>query len=176
MRSRTSRDSRTPRAAVGSSRITTFDAKAAVADVPDELEYSVAFLDAEGCGRLVEDHDLAAESGGTRDGHRLTLTTRQRLDGLGDVLQRANAELVEGSLGVAAHPRRVHHPQDRSERAGASTLASEEKVAGDVERGSDRERLVDGLDAGGTSLLRSFEQDRLAVELDLALVGDHRAG
>ena len=64
----------------------------------------------------------------------------------------------------------------RAERARLALLAAEEQVVGDVEAGCDRERLVDGLDAGVARLHRVLEVHGLAVEQDLALVRHERAG
>src|SRR6185437_9306980 len=54
-------------------------------------------------------------------------------------------------------------------------LAAEEDVGRDVERGRDREILVDGLDAGPARVERPAEVDGLPVEPDLALVWLQRA-
>ena len=51
--------------------------------------------DAEGRGRLVEDDDLAAERGGPGDRDGLALAAGQGLDRLGDVLERADPEVLE---------------------------------------------------------------------------------
>ena len=55
-------------------------------------------------------------------------------------------------------------------------FAAEVQVRRHVERGRDGEVLVDRLDAGAARILRALERHRLAVEEDLALVGDLGAG
>ena len=91
----------------------------AFAKVADQLQNLPGFPDTE-CGRrFVEDHDLAAERCGPGHSDGLTLTARQRLDGLGDVLQGSDTEIIERLLRIASHPWRVDHAKDRPERTPA---------------------------------------------------------
>ena len=75
-------------------------------------------------------------------------------------------------LGALAHALLVEHPEHRAADPGQALLATEEQVARDVERGRDGEVLVDRLDAGTARVLRALEPTALAVEEDLAVVGD----
>jgi hypothetical protein len=60
----------------------------------------------------------------------------------------------------------------RTSPSGPRRLAfsSQEDVRGDVERGSDRKILIDGLDACAARIAWGAEADALAVETDLSLV------
>src|SRR5262249_34741751 len=62
-----------------------------------------------------------------------------------------------------------------AERSSAPHFAAEEQVLRDRHRRCDREVLIDGLDAGAARVHRVLEVDLLAIEPDLALVGDRRA-
>src|SRR5205807_348922 len=53
-------------------------------------------------------------------------------------------------------------------------LAPEEQVLGDVERGRQRQVLVNGLDAAAPSLERVAEMHRCPIEEDLSLIGSDR--
>ena len=54
--------------------------------VQDQFQHAARFLDAKGGGRLVHDHDPAAESGGPRHGDALALAAGEGFDRLVDVL------------------------------------------------------------------------------------------
>src|ERR1700712_574545 len=88
---------------------------------------------------------------------------------------KAEFQLVHVLLRQLAHARLVQHAQKPSERAGAPQLASEIKIAGDIQCRCDREILVDGLDAAHAGVKRTAEMDRLSIEQPLALVGRDRA-
>src|SRR5215207_1881895 len=134
------------------------------------------FLDAQRRGRLVEDDHLAAERRRASDGHALALTAGQRLHLLRDVLDRHDPELGHLLLRLGAHLAAVQLAEDRAHDAGRPRLAAEIQVVGDVQRRRHRQRLIDGLDAVSASVDRRAHVDRLPVEADLALVGDHGAG
>ena len=68
----------------------------------------------------------------------------------------------------------VEHAEHRAEDARLALLAAEEQVVGDVQAGCDGEGLVHRLDARVPGLHRVAEVDFLAVQQDLALVGDER--
>ena len=148
----------------------------AVADLEDHLEHVRGLLDAERRGRLVEDDHLAAERRGAGHGHALALTAGERLDLLGDVLDRHDPQVGHLLLGLGLHLRAVELAEDLAHDARRARLAAEEQVVGDVQRGRDRQRLVDGLDPVRARIQRRAHVDRLAVEQDLALVGHDRAG
>src|SRR5699024_4685990 len=101
--------------------------------VADEAEHLRRLAYTERGGRLVEDGHLAAERSGA--GHRddLALTSRERLDRLVDVLQRADAEALDVLLGMSAHRLGVQHPQHRAGESRSPDLTGEVEVAGDVE-------------------------------------------
>ena len=78
--------------------------------------------------------------------------------------------------GLPHHALLVEYAQDRSGNAAAFELAAEEQILGDRHRGGDSEILVNGLDAGAASIDRALEVNRVAIEANLALVGNERAG
>jgi hypothetical protein len=104
------------------------------------------------------------------------LSAGEGLDGLGHVLQRADAQLGHGRAGVAAHPVLVDHPQDGAQDPGPAPLAAQVEIAGDVEGRRHREGLVDGLDAGVQRVLRSPEVHRLPIHEELAGVRNEGTG
>jgi hypothetical protein len=118
---------------------------------------------------------LLPKAAAPRHRDRLALPAGERLDGLGHVLQRADAEGRHLVLGPLAHPAAVEHPEHRPHDAGLAHLAAEEEVARDVERGRDRQGLVDRLDAGGARLDGAAERDPVAVEQHVAGVRDLRS-
>src|SRR4051794_23477877 len=152
------------------------DRYAGAGDPLDQVEHALGLADAEGGGGLVHDDDLAAERGGAGDGDGLPLPAGEAVDRLGDRLQRGDAQLVHLRARLLAHLLGVDHPQDRAQRALALDLPAEEEVGGDVERRGHREVLVDGLDAGLLGVVRALEVHGLAVEQDLAGVGDDVTG
>ncbi len=79
-------------------------------------------------------------------------------------------------LGPLAHALLVEHAEHAPQRSGATLLAGEVEVGGDVERRGDGEGLVDGLDPGLPGVLRTLEGDRPAVHPDLARVGHQGTG
>src|SRR3954447_18930734 len=152
------------------------DAEATCLQAPDEPQHLPGLPDAEGGRRLVENDHLAAERGGAGHGDDLALTSGQCLDGLVDVVQRPDAELVDELLGLPLHTGCVEHPEDGAEDARPALFASEEEIAGDVQRRSYGQGLVDGLDPRLSRLLRAAEGDLLAVDRDGAGVRRHSAG
>src|SRR5579875_627887 len=152
------------------------DGLAVGAQVTDELEHLAGLPHAERRGRLVQDHDLAAEGGGARDGHGLALPAGQRLHRLADVLQGADAEALDLLGRLPLHLARVEHAQHRAEEPLAADLPGQEQVAGDVERRGDGELLVDGLDAGVPRVLGAPEPHLGSVHHDGSPVRDQRSG
>jgi hypothetical protein len=69
----------------------------------------------------------------------------------------------------------VQHAQHVAQETGAAQLAAQEQVLGDRHRRRHRQVLVDRLDAGAARVHRAPEMDRLAVQQDLAGVGDRGA-
>src|SRR4051794_38262520 len=147
---------------------------AVVAHPQDELEHVGRLLDAQCRRRLVEDDHLAAEGRGARHRHALPLAAGERLHLLADVLDRQDSQVGHLLPGLVAHAGAVELAEHLAEQARRPRLAAEEQVVGDVERGRDGERLVDGLNPVRPRVDRRAHLDRLAVEADLALVGDHR--
>ncbi len=152
------------------------DGDAAGLHVEDEFEHAAGFLDAEGGGRLVEDDDLGAEGGGAGDGDALALAAGEGFHRLVDVLDRHQPEIGEFLAGDALHLGMVELAEDLAEQARLAQFAAHEHVVGDRQAGRHRERLVDGLDAGGAGGDRRGEAHRPTLELDLALVDLDGAG
>jgi hypothetical protein len=88
------------------------DAQALLAQISDQPEHLTGLPDAERGRRLVQDHHLPAEGGRPSHGDRLLLSAGKRLDRLVDVLQGADAQVVDVVLGLPLHPAGVEHPQD----------------------------------------------------------------
>src|SRR6185436_9956856 len=87
----------------------------------------------------------------------------------------ADLELLQVARRLPAHRPFREHAQDEPERSPPPGLSSQEDVRGDVERGSDREILIDGLDACAARIAWRTEADAHAVETDLSLVRLQRA-
>ena len=147
-------------------------------DVEDELQHPPRLLDAERRRRLVHDDDAAAEGRGARDRDALALAARERLHRLVDVLDREQAQLGRASRAPPAACARgracgTHCPSD----ARLAQLAAEEQFVGDARApatapGSGRpSRCRPRVHPCGERKL-----DRLAVEPDLAGIGNDRAG
>ena len=143
----------------------------AVAHAPDQLEHHVAFLHAERGGRLVHDHDVLRE----RRARATATHWRWPPDSVSTacVIERMPtfSSFMRAMLS-SQHLLLVEHAQHVAEEAGPAQLAAEEQVLGDGHRRRDGQVLVDRLDAGAARVDRAPEVDRLAVEQDLALVGD----
>ena len=136
------------------------------------FEHLAGLLDAERRRRLVEHDELGAERRGAGHGDGLALAAGQGLHGLAHVLQGADAEVGHRLAGVVLHALLVEHPEHRAERARAGAVPGRGTGCGDVQRRGDGQGLVDGLDAGAAGVLRGLEVHRLAVQEDLAGVGD----
>src|SRR3712207_4961657 len=109
-------------------------------------------------------------------GDRLPLTAGQRLDLLADVLDRLDPQLSELPGGLVAHLLLVELAEDAPHRPRLARLATEVQIRRDVERGRHGKRLMHRLDAVSLRIERSPQLNRVAVEQDLALVGDDRPG
>src|SRR3954452_2421969 len=137
------------------------DPESAVGEPAHQVEHLAGLGDAEGGGRLVEEHDLGVPQHGLGDRHRLSLATREAGHGLPDRLHRPHGQGREGLAGLLLH--RVLVQQDAGAR-----LASEKHVLDDVEVVAQREVLVDDLDSQVRGVLRAVHMDRLALEQVLA--------
>ena len=140
--------------------------------VQDQLEHLARFLHAQRRGRLVHDHDVAAERGRARHRDALALAARERLDRLADVLDGEQAERVQLVARLALHPGAVEHAEPAAEEARLPPLAAEKHVVGD------RQAPATGRGSGRRSRCRprappcgDAEMDHVAVQPDLALVG-----
>src|SRR5664279_5056103 len=129
---------------------------------PHEPQNLIGLANTERRGGLVEDHHLASERTRPRHRHRLPLPPGQGLDGLVDVLQGADPEALDVVARVLFHRLRVEHPKDTPEETFAPNLTCQVQVAGDIERGRDREGLIDGFDSCLAGVLGLPEVDGLA--------------
>ena len=142
----------------------------------DQGEHLAGFADAQRRGGLVQDDDPGAERGRAGDRDGLALPAGQGLHLLGDVLDRADPEVLELLPGLGPHAAGVEHAEDPAQRALVPDLAAEVEVAGDIQGGGDREGLVHGLDPGLPGIGGALELDPGPVQHDLALIRAHRAG
>jgi len=92
----------------------------------------------------------------------LALAAGEVLDGLSHRLD-ADLELLHVACRLAAHRPFREHAQGEPERSAPPGLSPQEDVRGDVERGSDGEILIDGLDPCAARIAWSAEADALAV-------------
>ena len=123
----------------------------------------------EGRRRLVHDQDPGVEVDRPGDGHRLALATRQRLD-RGLEVPEPRVEAAHDLAGRGLHRGVVERPEARGQ------LAAEEQVGRRVHVVRQRERLVDRLDPQGLRVARVVDRDLLAVDEDLAGIGDVGTG
>ena len=121
--------------------------------------------DAERRGRLVHDHELRVPEHGLRDRHRLPLAARERGDRLPDRAHGRHREARERLV------RRLLHRLLVQEDASVQALPPEEHVLHDVQVVTEREILVDGLDAERGGLAGRADPDRLPVPEDLPVFG-----
>src|SRR5207247_9068738 len=91
-----------------------------LANALDQVEHLPGFLDPEGGGRLVHDHEPARPRGSTCDRNPLALAAGQVLDGLAHRLD-ADAELLEMTRSFATHPALVEEAQQAPEEAATSS-------------------------------------------------------
>ena len=75
---------------------------------PDEIHHARGLAHAECCGRLVEQRDHPALEPGTRNGHSLALTARERAD-LGAHIRQADPQALDGHARLAHHALTVDH-------------------------------------------------------------------
>ena len=87
----------------------------------------------------------------------------------------SSPSLLSSAARVVAHPLEVQHPEDRPADARPASFAAQEQVGGDIQGRAHGQGLVDRLDAGGLGVVGRLELDRLAIQQDLALIGDDRA-
>src|SRR5882762_1466209 len=106
----------------------------------------------------------------------LTLAARQSFDALIDVLNRQQAELGQLLARDALHGLAIQYPADGTERAAAAQFTPQEHVVGNGKARRQRERLINGLDAGTPRIERRVERHLLAVQPDLARIRHHRSG
>src|SRR5689334_23247762 len=150
--------------------------QAAALHVQDQLQDAARFLDAERGGRLVHDHDLAAEGGGARDRDTLTLAAAQGFHRLIDILDGEKAKLGQLLACDPLHARLVELAEPRAQRAVRPDLTPQEQIVDDRQGGGQSEILIDRFDSRVARIHRRAEMDRLAVHQDLAVVRRDRAG
>ena len=90
---------------------------AGVAHLLDEAQHAMGLLDAEIVGRLVEDDDLGGELHGARNGDRLALAARQRVDRRVGVELLGDADPLEQCRRGAAQFARSRAARRRRETA-----------------------------------------------------------
>src|SRR5256885_1000186 len=150
--------------------------QALVAQPPDEVEHHPGLDDAERGCRLVHEHELRVPHHRLGDGDRLALPPGQRCHRLADGSHGGDAKARQRFRGGALHAVLI-------EQSVAQALASQEHVLDDVEVVSQRQVLIDGLDAQARGVARVVDVDRMALPGDLAVVylvdardalGEHR--
>jgi hypothetical protein len=143
--------------------------QAPLTNAENQVDHLASLLDSERGGRLVHDrHSLGPfRRAGDRD--TLSLAAGEILYPLAHGLD-ADLQLLQVTPSVSAHRAFREHAQDEAERSPLPGLATQEDVRGDVERGSDGEVLVDGLDACVPCVAGRAEADSFPVEADLSLV------
>src|SRR6266480_1433050 len=93
------------------------DRQAPAAQPLDQGEHLAGLADAQRGGRLVQDDDLGTERGRARDRDGLALPAGQSLHLLGDVLDRADPQVLELLPGLGPHAAGVELAEDRAQRA-----------------------------------------------------------
>ena len=139
-----------------------------VADPADGVEDVRRLPDAEGRGRLVEEHDPVRPVHGARDGDGLALAARHRTHGGGEAAD-GGPEVLEGRPGLGPHRAGVHEAQPPGQ-AVAHRLPAEEHVLDRVEVRRQGQVLVHGLDAELAGLGGRVDDAWAAVEEHLARV------
>src|SRR6266851_4161647 len=109
------------------------DGQASAAEALDQGKHLAGLADAERGGWLVEDDHLRAEGGRACHRDRLALPAGQGFHLLGDVLDRADAQVMELLLGRCPHAPGVELAEDRPERALVPYLPAEVEVARDIQ-------------------------------------------
>ena len=146
------------------------DRQPLLGETPDERKHLLGLDDAERRCRLVEEDDAGVPHHRPRDCDGLTLAARERRDRLLDRPQRRDAEAGHHLLGPFSHPRLVEKVQSGVQ------LSAEVHVLDDVQVVSQREVLIDDLDAEMNGVLRASYVDERPVEVDLAVVEGVDAG
>ncbi len=140
-----------------------------MAQAAHELEHLLGLRDAEGRGRLVENHKLRVPHHGAGDGDGLALATGKRRDRLADRLDGRDRERLERLGRVLLHRR-------LGQDLRATDLTAEIHVLDDVEVVAEREILVDDLDPEPGSVLRPVDVHLFPLEQDPAAVSGVSAG
>ena len=122
----------------------------------DEVDHLSRFPHAERGRGLVEDHDLAGESGGAGHSDRLTLTARHQADlrielGQNDLNRSSNCW-------VSRSMARVSSAMLRGSHSGFGELAAGVEIAGRVHIVEERKVLVDRLDTGAAGFRRRVDR------------------
>src|SRR6185312_14928836 len=138
----------------------------------DQLEAAVGLADAEGGEGLVEQYELAAPMNEAAQLDRLALAAAQILHRRGD-RRDLGADLAQGPLGFLAHGALAQHLEAEDV---AVELAAHEEVGDDVHVRTDRQVLIDRLDAQALGGGRAVDDDRLALEQQAAGIGLDGAG
>ena len=146
------------------------DREPTIAHATDQLEHLRSFLHAECRRGLVHDHDVLCERGTARDGHALSLSTRQRLHRL---RHRADpdSQLREIRGAFTQHSRLVEHPQYSAQHPAAAQLATQKKILRDRHCRRDRQLLINRFDPRPSRIERFAKVHTRAVQIDLAAVG-----
>mmetsp|Transcript_7225 Transcript_7225/g.11991 ORF Transcript_7225/g.11991 Transcript_7225/m.11991 type:complete len:207 (+) Transcript_7225:105-725(+) len=149
------------------------DRNAARFHVLDQFQHLAAFLHPKGGSGFVQDDHLGAKRSGTGHGDALTLTARERLDRLFDVLDCHQPEFRQLVAGKFLHCGAVQLTQDLAAKARFADLTPHEHVVGDRQGRRHGQRLIDRFDPMFAGVDGRGEIHPLPVQIDFALVRDH---
>jgi len=139
-----------------------------VSRLPHRVEHVRGLANTERRRWFVEDQQPAAPGQRASDGNGLLLTARELEHArLGQIVTHPQAQQPQVLGAVDEHPFLVDEPQP-AEQARPQELATEEEVRGNVEVRSQRQVLVDRLDAMRVRILGAAQLNGVPVDANLA--------